>query len=54
MTSGQQRSPNANGFPLSLDFCGGPLNIRLYNNDGASNELINVTSADIYAARTKR
>lgn len=49
MTSGQQRGPNAGGFPLSLDYCGGPLALRLYDNDGATNELINIASIDIYS-----
>lgn len=51
MTSGQQRGPNASSFPLTLTYCGGPLDLRVYDNDGATNELINSTVVDVYAAQ---
>lgn len=48
MTSGQQRGPNANGFPVSAEFCNGTVIFRVYDNDGANNELVASQSVFMY------
>jgi hypothetical protein len=48
MTSGQQGGPNAFGFPMTLNYCGGPLTLNVYDNDGATNELVEFKLIDLY------
>ncbi|HMN28415.1 MAG TPA: hypothetical protein PKE45_09700, partial [Caldilineaceae bacterium] len=49
MTSGQQRGPNASGFPLTVTYCNGPAALTIYDVDGATNQLVQTQSVDIYA-----
>ncbi|MCB9126113.1 MAG: cadherin-like domain-containing protein, partial [Caldilineaceae bacterium] len=49
MTGGQTRGPNANGFPVSADFCNGTVTFRVYDNDGATNELVASQSVFMYS-----
>jgi hypothetical protein len=51
MTGGQQRGPNAFGFPLTLDYCGGLLTLNVYDNDGATNQLVEFETVDLYFPR---
>ena len=48
MTGGQQRGPGANGFPVSAEFCNGAVTFRVYDNDGAANELVASQSVFMY------
>lgn len=48
MTGGQQRGPGANGFPVSAEFCNGTVTFRVYDNDGANNELMASQSVFMY------
>lgn len=49
MTAGQTRGPSANGFPVSAEFCNGTVTFRVYDNDGANNELVAAQNVFMYS-----
>src|SRR5262249_55956770 len=48
MTSGQQRGPNAFGFPITVPYCGGPGKISVYESDATTYDTVGVQSVDIF------
>ena len=51
MTSGQQRGPNAGGFPITAQYCDGPATLRVYDVDGVTNQLVATQLIDLYLPR---
>jgi hypothetical protein len=48
MFSGQQRGTGVGGFPVSAEFCNGTVAFKVYDNDGAVNELVETESVFMY------
>ena len=48
LSGGQQRGPNGGGFPVSAEFCNGTVAFKVYDNDGAVNELVETESVFMY------
>ncbi|MBX3010129.1 MAG: hypothetical protein KF832_01435 [Caldilineaceae bacterium] len=48
MTSGQQRGPNAFGFPITLPYCNGGATIAVYESDAATAELVEQKPVDLF------